>query len=128
MFIKNNKKGMVVIKIKYSTIIVKDMEESINFYTEVMGFGIDSQYNLGPAGSITLLRGEGETMIEIIQNPRDEVGLFSIGMDVDDLDTTVKELKSKGAKVTMEPVKITVGNLAFIEDPNGVRIALIEHK
>lgn len=115
-------------KIKYTTMIVNNMDESIKFYTEVMGFEIDSQYDLGPAGSITLLKGEGETMIEIIENPKDEVGLFSIGMDVENLDITIKELKSKGAKVTMEPTQVTVGVLAFIEDPNGIRIALIQHK
>ena len=107
--------------------IVKDMNESIKFYTEVMGFKIDSQYDLGLAGKITLLKGEGETMIEIIKNPVDEPGLFSIGMDVEDIDTTLKELKSKGAKVTMEPTLITVGTLAFLEDPNGIKIALIQH-
>ncbi len=114
-------------KIKYNTMIVKDMEESIKFYTEVMGFEIDSRYDLGPAGSITLLKGEGETMVEIIENPVNEPGLFSLGMDVDDLDSTLEELRSRGAKVTMEPTPITVGRLAFIEDPNGVRIALIQH-
>jgi lactoylglutathione lyase len=114
-------------KIKYATMIVKDMDESIKFYREVMGFEIDSQYDLGSAGEITLLKGEGETMVEIIKNPVDELGLFSIGMDVEDLDATIEELKSKGAKVTMEPIQITVGRLAFIEDPNGVRIALIQH-
>ena len=115
-------------KIKYTTMIVKDMDESIKFYTEVMGFEIDSQYDLGPAGAITLLKGEGETMVEIIKNPVDEPGLFSIGMDVEDLNATVKELKAKGAKITMEPTPITVGTLAFLEDPNGVRIALIQHQ
>ena len=114
-------------KIKYTTMIVKDMDESIKFYTDVMGFKIDSQYDLGPAGAITLLKGEGETMVEIIQNPVNEPGLFSMGMDVEDLDTTLEELKAKGAKVTMEPTPITVGTLAFIEDPNGIRIALIQH-
>jgi len=114
-------------KVKYATMIVKDMDESIKFYRDVMGFKIDSQYDLGPAGEITLLKGEGETMVEIIKNPVDEPGLFSIGMDVEDLDTTIEELKAKGAKVTMEPTQITVGHLAFIEDPNGVRIALIQH-
>ncbi len=114
-------------KIKYTTLIVKDMDESIKFYTNVMGFKIDSQYDLGPAGAITLLKGEGETMVEIIKNPVNEPGLFSMGMDVEDLETTLKELKAKGAKVTMEPTPITVGTLAFIEDPNGIRIALIQH-
>ena len=114
-------------KIKYTTMIVKDMDESIKFYTNVMCFEIDSQYDLGPAGAITLLKGEGETMVEIIQNPVNEPGLFSMGMDVEDLDTTLEELKAKGAKVTMEPTPITVGTLAFIEDPNGIRIALIQH-
>lgn len=114
-------------KIKYTTLIVKDMEESIKFYRDVMGFEIDSKYDLGPAGAITLLKGEGETMVEIIENPHDEPGLFSIGMEVEDLNTTIKELKAKGAKVTMGPTPITVGLLAFIEDPNGARIALIQH-
>ena len=114
-------------KIKYTTMIVKDMDESIKFYREVMGFKIDSQYDLGPAGTITLLKGEGETMVELIKNPTDEPGLFSMGMDVEDINATLKELKSKGAKITMEPMPITVGTLAFLEDPNGVRIALIQH-
>ncbi len=114
-------------KIKYTTLIVKDMDESIKFYREVMGFEIDSQYDLGPAGTITLLKGEGETMVELIKNPVDEPGLFSMGMDVEDINATIKEFKSKGAKITMEPMPITVGTLAFLEDPNGVRIALIQH-
>jgi lactoylglutathione lyase len=103
------------------------MDESIKFYTEVMGFKIDSQHNPIPGVKITLLKGEGDTMIELIKNTENETGLFSIGMDVEDINTTVKELKSKGAKITMEPIPITVGTLAFLEDPNGVKIALIQH-
>lgn len=114
-------------KIKYTTMIVDDMDESVKFYRDVMGFKVDSQYDLGPAGTITLLKGEGETMVELIKNPVDETGLFSVGMDVEDVNATVKELKSKGAKITMEPTPITVGTLAFLEDPNGIRIALIQH-
>ncbi|MDI6644532.1 MAG: VOC family protein [Methanobacteriaceae archaeon] len=114
-------------KIKYITIIVEDMSESIKFYTDVMGFEIDSKYDLGPEGNITLLKGEGDTMVEIIKNPVDKPGLFSIGIEVEDINTKIKELKSKGVKVIMEPTPITVGLLAFIEDPNGARIALIQH-
>jgi len=115
-------------RIKYATIIVQDMEESIRFYTDVMGFEIERQFDLGPAGAITLLHGEGETRVEIIQNPTDSPGLYSIGMEVDDLEATVQDLKQKGVNITMEPVPITVGHLAFVEDPNGARIALIQHR
>jgi len=114
-------------KVKYATIIVEDMDESIKFYTEVMGLEIDSQHNPQPGTTITLLKGEGDAMIELIKNTENETGLFSVGMDVEDINTTVKELKSKGAKITMEPIPITVGTLAFLEDPNGVKIALIQH-
>ncbi|ADL58745.1 glyoxalase/bleomycin resistance/dioxygenase family protein [Methanothermobacter sp. THM-2] len=114
-------------KIKYITMIVEDMDESVRFYRDVMGFEVDSHYDLGDHGEITLLRGDGETMVELIRNPINKQGLFSVGMDVDDLEVTLRELRSRGAKVVMEPTPITVGKLAFIEDPNGVRIALIQH-
>lgn len=114
-------------KIKYSTIIVRDMEESINFYNEVMGFEIDSRYNPRPGIFITLMKGNGDAMIELIKDTMHDVGFYSIGMDVEDLNATLKELQLKGAKITMKPVPITVGSLAFLEDPNGVRIALIQH-
>lgn len=114
-------------KVKYATIIVEDMDESIKFYTEVMGLKIDSQHNPQPGVTITLLKGEGDAMIELIMNTEHETGLFSVGMDVEDINTTVEELKSKGAKITMEPTPISVGTLAFLEDPNGVKIALIQH-
>lgn len=114
-------------KVKYSTIIVKDMDESIAFYTEVIGLEIDSRHTPRPGMTITLLKGKGDAMIELIKNPTDETGLYSVGMDVEDLNATLKRLKSKGAKIIMEPVPITVGTLAFVEDPNGVKIALIQH-
>ena len=91
-------------KVKYATIIVEDMDESIKFYTEVMGLEIDSQHNHYPGLTITLLKGEGDAMIELIKNTENETGLFSVGMEVKDINTTVKELKSKGAKITKEPM------------------------
>lgn len=114
-------------RVRYATMIVKDMNESINFYTGVLGFQIASQHHPRPGVSITLLKGEGDAMIEIIEDTVHEIGLFSVGMDVEDLNATLENLRSKGAKITMEPVPITVGTLAFLEDPNGVKIALIQH-
>lgn len=123
-------------KIKYTTIAVEDMEESIKFYEEIMGLEIYKQFNPRPGLNITFMKGEGESIIELIENVENpnnveeiplKPGLIAVGMEVEDMKKTVEELKSKGAKFTMEPIQTPVEILAFIEDPNGVRIALIQH-
>jgi lactoylglutathione lyase len=119
-------------KVKYTTIAVADMDASIKFYTEIMGLEIYDQFNPYPGFTITFMKGEGEGIIELIENAEDEntgkPGLIAVGIEVEDIHTTVKELKSKGAKFTREPTPISAGmRLAFLEDPNGVRIALIQH-
>jgi len=45
-------------KVKYATIAVADMDESIKFYKEVMGFEIDNQINPYPGAKITFLKGK----------------------------------------------------------------------
>jgi len=123
-------------KIKYTTIAVADMDESIKFYTEIMGLKIDKQFNPRPGLNITFMKGEGESiivLIEFLENPQNPAenpqkpGLIAVGMEVEDMKTTVEKLKYKGAKFTLEPTQTPVEILAFIEDPNGVRIALIQH-
>jgi len=113
-------------KIKYSTIIVKDMNKSVHFYTDKLNFEIDSEYNL-PQGKITLLKGEGDTMIELIESEFYDIGLYSIGMDVEDMGREVKKLKNDGIKFDMEPIEISVGSMALFKDPNGVNIVLVHH-
>ena len=114
-------------KVRYATIIVADMDESVRFYSEVMGFEVDSQFKPVPGVVITLMKGQGDAMVELIKNTEDSVGLHSVGMEVEDVSATVEQLKAKGATITMEPVPTLVGSLAFMEDPNGVKIALIQH-
>jgi lactoylglutathione lyase len=117
-------------KVKYATIAVSDMEESIKFYTEVLGFEIDGQINPYPGFNITFLRNEGDALIELIENVEepDKKGIFMVGMEVENMDSTVKELLSKGTKFTRGPIDVGDGaKIAFLKDPNGVEIELIQH-
>lgn len=113
-------------KIKYSTMIVRDMDKSVHFYRDKLGFEVDSEYDL-PQGKITLMKGEEDTMIELIENETFDIGLYSIGMDVADMDNEVKKLKDAGIKFDIEPIEITVGSMALFKDPNGVNIVLVQH-
>lgn len=114
-------------KVKYSTMIVEDMKESVDFYTSKCGFEIDSEYDIPNGALITLLKGEGETMLELIKDNVNETGLYSIGMDVDDINKEINDLKSKGVEIILEPTTISVGRMALFKDPNGINIVLIEH-
>ena len=114
--------------IKYSTIIVKDTEESIQFYSEVMGFKQDSQFFPPvPGTKITMMKGKGETMFELIENKAFEPGAYSTGIEVDDINAVLANARAKGARVILEITPISVGSMAMIEDPNGARIAFIQH-
>lgn len=115
------------LQVKYSTIIVRDMAESVKFFTEVMGFVLDSHYELGHGATINLMRGDGETLVELIESDQFPVGFYSVGMAVQDMDAAMAELKTRGAKVLAEPQPTTDGSCVFLEDPNGVRIALVCH-
>ena len=51
-----------------------------------------------------------------------------MGVEVENLEKTLETMRAKGVEITMEPVRTLVGIMAFIKDPNGVNIALIEHR
>ena len=117
------------IKVQYSTLIVNDMDESVAFYTDVLGFKKGYSVDLGENGRITLMKSAGDgAFVELIENGRYKTGMYSIGTDVDDLDGVMAHLAECGVEIEFGPVETTVGRQVFIKDPNGVNICLIEHK
>jgi len=116
---------------------VNDLEESLRFYCDVLGMRLIRRKDY-PGGRFTLaFVGYGpeadETVIEFTHNwdtSRYELGTAfgHIALGVDDLYATVAELRAKGARVVREPGPMKHGGseIAFIEDPNGYRIELIQ--
>lgn len=116
----------MIISVQYSTMIVNSLEESVAFYRDVLGFSEGYHVKL-PVGAITIMRSPGGASVELIEASQFPTGLYSVGTDVDDLDETLDILKTKGCTILGEIVQTTVGRQIFIQDPNGVRICLIEH-
>ena len=114
------------IKVQYSTIIVKNLEESVKFYRDVLGFKEGYHVDIPNGGAITIMESEGAS-VELIENTNFDVGLYSIGTDVDNIDEAIIHLKEKGYETTGPVIPTTVGRMTFVLDPNGVRICLIEH-
>ena len=114
------------IKVQYSTMIVKNLEESVKFYRDVLGFKEGYHVDIPNGGAITIMESECAS-VELIENTNFDVGLYSIGTDVDSIDEAILHLKENGYETTGPVIPTTVGRMTFVLDPNGVRICLIEH-
>ncbi len=114
------------ISVMYSTMIVKNLKESVCFYRDVLGFEEGYHVDL-PFGGITIMNSPDGASVELIKAPQFEIGLYSVGTDVDNLDETIAVLKQHGYDILGEIAATTVGRQAFVQDPNGVKICLIEH-
>ncbi|MGA8275443.1 MAG: VOC family protein [Thermoplasmata archaeon] len=134
---------MKALRFNYTGIRVRDMDKSIRFYTEVFGMTVveHRQVTEPTSGEVVGLRSPGsEQLLELnwyragtrfgppFTNGED---LDHLGFDVDDLDEALLELKGKGVEVIIRPGEIgaEVGwREAFVLDPNGIWIELLQRK
>ena len=112
-----------IMNIRYTTIIVNDMEESVNFYKEVFGFEVEKELNM-PDKQIKFLTGENGSGVGLIKEENTEIGLNAIAVSVDDVEKAIDEIKSKIPSVEVQIVEVPNGKLGFVQDPNGVTIAI----
>ncbi|MDJ0841120.1 MAG: lactoylglutathione lyase [Acidobacteriota bacterium] len=124
-------------KLLHTMIRVKDMDRSIDFYTNVLGMKLFRR-NDYPGGKFTLaFVGYGDEpddgSIELTYNwgksdyeMGDAFGHVALG--VPDIVATCEEIKAKGGQVTREPGPMKHGTtmIAFVKDPNGYMIELIQ--
>ncbi|MBT3826728.1 MAG: lactoylglutathione lyase [Nitrosomonadales bacterium] len=124
-------------RILHSMIRVINLEESIQFYTEILGMHLlrEKEYPKGKFSLAFLGYGKEseETAIELTYNwdtsEYEHGNAFGhIAIEVDDIYKTCEAIKNKGAKIIRDPGPMMGSKLllAFIEDPNGYKIELIE--
>ncbi len=126
-------------KILHTMIRVNDLEESIRFYCDLLGMKLLRKKDY-PDGRFTLaFVGYGSesdaAVIELTYNwdthQYDLGNAFGhLAVGVSDIYQTCEALRAKGGKIVREPGPMKFGGseIAFIEDPNGYRIELIQLK
>jgi len=124
-------------RVLHTMIRVGDLERSLRFYTEVLGMKLLRRKDY-PDGKFTLaFIGYGDesehAVIELTYNwgvDKYELGnaFGHIAVGVTDIYKTCEEIKKRGGKVVREagPMKHGSTVIAFVEDPDGYRIELIE--
>lgn len=119
-------------KFCWCTIMVKDMEESLKFYQEVVGLKVDRRFKAGPGVEIVFL-GDGETKVELISDEKNKEVNFgpdiSLGFEVDSVDEMINFVKEKGIAIHSGPVQPNPNTrFFFVLDPNGLKIQFVETK
>lgn len=116
---------------------VGNLEESLKFYCEVLGMQLLRRKDY-PGGEFTLaFVGYGEesdhTVLELTYNwgvDKYEIGnaYGHIAIGVDDIYATCEEIRKRGGKVVREPGPMKHGStvIAFVEDPDGYKVELIQ--
>lgn len=113
------------------------MDESIRFYTEKLGMSLQSRREIKQNNAeIAFLGVEGtDHRIELTwwrtkENYADGDQLDHIAFGVEELSPLVEKLRGMGVEIAKEPYSLGPGSsqIAFIKDPNGIWIELIELK
>ena len=124
-------------RILHTMIRVKSLEDSIKFYENFFSMRVLRKQDF-PEGKFSLaFIGYGEedehTVIELTYNwdttEYDHGNAFGhIAIEVEDAYKTCEDIRKKGGKVIREAGPMMHGTtiIAFIEDPNGYKIELIQ--
>jgi lactoylglutathione lyase len=117
-------------KFTWSTLMVKDLDETIRFYEEVIGWRVSSRFPAGPGMEIAFM-GDGETRLEFIRDEKqDEIRTgpdISWGFTVDSVEDMMQFVKEKGIGIHSGPFTTGGGSKYFyILDPNGMKLQFFE--
>lgn len=126
-------------RLLHTMLRVGNLEESLKFYCEVLGMKLLRRKDY-PAGEFTLaFVGYGEesdySVLELTHNWG--VGKYDLGnayghiaLGVHDIYATCETIGQLGGKVVREPGPMKHGStvIAFVEDPDGYKVELIQLK
>ena len=126
-------------RILHTMLRVGDLERSLDFYTRVLGMQL-LRRNDYPEGRFTLAFvgfGPEDThpALELTHNWDTQAyelgtGYGHVALGVEDIQATCEKLRQAGARIVREPGPMKHGTtvIAFVEDPDGYRVELIEQR
>ena len=130
----------MAIRMTYAGIRVRDMEESVRFYTQVLGMELVEPIQSTPPthGKVAGLKSPDSSQLLELNwyEPRTQFGspysngedLDHLAFECDDLGETIADLEGKGVGVIFRLKEIGGWNEAFVKDPNGIWIELLQRK
>jgi lactoylglutathione lyase len=124
-------------RLLHTMLRVGDLERSLDFYTRILGMKLLRRHEY-PEGKFTLAfvgYGPEDThaVLELTYNwgtSKYELGTAygHIALGVEDIHATCESIRQAGGKIVREPGPMKHGTtvIAFVEDPDGYRVELIQ--
>lgn len=122
-------------KLLHTMIRVKDIEKSLEFYTKLLDFEISAKKRLDDCWLYFLTDKESGQQIELTYNDETPENGYELGsgfghfaFSVNSMSEFTKKLHDLGYSYLYEPFDLTGKGsmIAFIKDPDGYEIELIE--
>jgi lactoylglutathione lyase len=121
-------------KFLWTSIYVKNLDESIAFYSNLVGLQVLKRFPAGPGIEIAFM-GNGindETLVELLEDNNNSTvnysEFISIDFAVDSVDTMVDTVKSKNISVHKGPFETPGSKFFCIKDPNGLNVQFFQQK
>jgi len=125
---------MAIKKFLHTRMRVNDLEKTLKFYQEALGFNV-SRRNTSPRGAqlAFLAVPNSDEEIELCQMPPGapsvhvQPDLMHLAFEVEDLEAFAAEAKAKGYPLSDGPTKTSSGSvIAFLDAPEGYEVELIQ--
>jgi len=122
----------------HTSIFVDNMDQSIDFYTRKLGMKLlDGPFHYPGNADMAFVGSDWDSYIELVYDLEDhppyQLGnrYEHLAVEVEgDLSTFMENLKKQGVKIVQDVKKSPGGgrSIAFVEDPNGIPVELLEPK
>lgn len=131
----------MITNVSLVSVWVRDLDESLAFYVDVLGFDKGDDITLGPDFRwVTVSQPElqlhlttpgppmPDHLVEAMRRAQAEGGLPGVGLTVDDCRATHADLSAKGVVFLQEPQDRPYGVEAVMRDNSGNWLVLVEHR
>jgi lactoylglutathione lyase len=125
-----------VARFLHTSIFVNDMQQSIDFYTKHLGLKLlDGPFHYPGNADMAFVGADWSAYIELVYDLEDHAPYETgnryehLALEIEgDFAAEIEKLRAAGVKVTSGPKKSPGGGrwIAFVEDPNGIPVELLE--
>jgi methylmalonyl-CoA/ethylmalonyl-CoA epimerase len=130
-------------KIDHIGIATRQLDEGLALWRDALGLPVDATEEISEQGVRVAMLPIGDTHVELLEalSPDSSVGKFiskrgpgihHIAVQVDDINASLADLKSKGARLIDETPRIGAGGclIAFVHPSttNGVLLELVQYR